>query len=49
MYMDDDVLYSGVINVGNDSREEYPTPVYTVADSKYKSMLSNIRVAYYSD
>jgi len=49
MYMDDDVLYSGVINGGNDSWEEYPTPEYTVADSKYKSMLSNIRVAYYPD
>jgi len=49
MYMDDDVLYTGVINVGTESLEEYPIPEYSVFDSEYKAMLSNVRVAYYAN
>jgi hypothetical protein len=49
LYMDDDVMYSGVIHLGDDAWEEYPEPEYTVADSEYKAMLSNVRVAYYPD
>jgi hypothetical protein len=47
MYMDDDVLYSGIITVGTESWEDYPNPEYRIPDSKYKTMLSNVRVAYY--
>lgn len=47
LYMDDDVLYSGVIPAGAEPWEESPVPVYTVPDSAYKAMLSNVRVAYY--
>lgn len=49
LYMDDDVLYTGIINVGDIPWEEYPTPEYTIPDSEYKAMLSNVRVAYYPD
>ena len=47
MFMDDNVLYSGIIVIGEDSWEEYPVPEYSVYDSQYKAMLSNVRVAYY--
>jgi hypothetical protein len=47
MYMDDDVLYSGVITVGGDGWEEYPIPEYSVPNGAYKDMLSNVRVAHY--
>jgi hypothetical protein len=47
MYMNDDVLYSGIITLGEESWEEYPRPRYSVPDSEYKAMLSNIRVTYY--
>jgi hypothetical protein len=47
MYMNDDVLYSGIITMGEESWEEYPRPEYSVPGSEYKSMLSNIRVTYY--
>lgn len=46
MYMYDNVLYSGILSAGNDSWEEYPQPEYTVPDSEYKAMLSDVRVAY---
>jgi hypothetical protein len=49
LYLDDDVMYSGVINLGDDLWEEYPEPEYTIADSEYKAMLSNVRVAYHPD
>jgi len=47
MYMDDDVLYSGIIILGDEEWEEYPVPEYSVSNSEYKTMLSDIRVAYY--
>jgi hypothetical protein len=47
MYMGDDVLYSGIITMGEESWEEYPSPEYSIPGSKYKAMLSNVRVAYY--
>ncbi|MDR2650507.1 MAG: DUF2271 domain-containing protein [Clostridiales bacterium] len=47
MYMGDNVLYSGVFTTGEEVWEEYPVPEYSVPNSEYKAMLSNIRVAYY--
>ena len=47
MYMDDDVLYTGVITLGGEPWGEQPVPTYSVPDSAYKAMLSNVRVAYY--
>lgn len=47
MFMDDDVLYSGIIKVGEEQWEEYPTPEYSLPDSEYKAMLSNVQVSYY--
>jgi hypothetical protein len=47
MYMDDDVLYSGIITAGTESWEDHPSPEYRIPGSQYKAMLSNVRVAYY--
>jgi len=47
MYNDDDVLYSGVVTIGEEAWNYMPTPEYTVPDSKYKDMITNVRVAYY--
>ena len=47
MNNDDDVLYTGVITVGGESWAYSPVPVYTVPDSEYKNMITNVRAAYY--
>ena len=49
MYNDDDVMYSGVISIGNDEWEQFPIPEYSVPNSEYKAMIENVRVAYYPD
>ena len=47
MFNDDDVLYSGIITVGEEAWAEHPTPEYSVPDSSYKAMLDAVRVAFY--
>jgi len=47
MNNDDTVLYSGIINIGGESWEEYPTPMFSIQDSEYKNMITNVRVAFF--
>jgi hypothetical protein len=47
MFNDDDVLYSGVIEAGEQAWAYNPAPAYTVPDSEYKEMIAHVRVAYY--
>ena len=47
MNNDDDVLYTGVITIGEEAWSYNPVPEYTVPDSEYKNMIANVRVAYY--
>jgi hypothetical protein len=47
MYNDDDVLYSGVVTMGDEAWEYYPVPEYTVPDSAYKAMITNVQVSYF--
>jgi len=43
----DDVIYTGVITVGGQSWEQTPTPEYSLQDSEYKDMISNVRVTFF--
>ena len=47
MNNNDDVIFSGIIEVGNDEWEENPIPVYSFPDSEYKKMLTNVKVAFF--
>jgi len=47
MYNDDDVMYSGTMQIGNDAWEQFPTPEYTNPNSDFKAMITNVRIAYY--
>jgi len=47
MNNDDYVMYTGIITIGTDAWAETPVPVYTMQDSEYKGMLSNVHVAFY--
>jgi len=47
MNNNDDVLYTGIITVGEEAWTETPTPVYSLQDSVYKDMISNVQVTYY--
>ena len=49
MFMYDDVLYSGTFTVGNDIWEYYPVPEFSIQNSEYKDMITNVRIAYYPD
>jgi len=43
----DDVIFSGIINAGNEKWEETPTPSFSLPTSEYKNMLTNIKVAFF--
>jgi hypothetical protein len=47
MYNDDNVLYSGIITIGDDAWIDTPVPVYSIKDSEYKGMITNVRISYY--
>ncbi|MDR1094440.1 MAG: DUF2271 domain-containing protein [Clostridiales bacterium] len=47
LYMGDNALYSGTIAMGAEPWQEYPEPEYSKPDSRYKNMISNVRVLYY--
>ena len=47
MNNNDDVLYSGTITVDTNAWTETPVPVYTIQDSVYKNMLSNVSISFY--
>ena len=47
MNNDDTVLYSGIINIEGESWELFPDPVYSIEDSEYKDMLSNVKITFY--
>ena len=47
MNNEDDVLYTGVISTGTKQWSDTPAPIYTMQDSEYKGMLSNVRVSYF--
>ena len=47
MYNDDDVMYTGIITIGNSEWTQNPIPEYSVPNSEYKEMITNVRVAYY--
>ena len=43
----DNAVYSGIIALGGEAWDERPVPVYTIPDSQYRSMITNVRVAYF--
>ncbi|MCL2007543.1 MAG: DUF2271 domain-containing protein [Treponema sp.] len=43
----DNAVYSGIISLGEDTWNERPIPVYSIPDSSYRSMITNVQVAYY--
>ena len=47
MNNNDDVLYTGIITAGESVWEETPMPVYSLPDSGYKNMISNVLVTYH--
>ena len=47
MNNNDDVLFSGIINVRDEAWEETPNPTYSFPNSEYKNMLTNVRVAFF--
>ena len=47
MNNNDNVLFSGIINVGDEAWEETSIPTYSFSNSEYKNMLTNVRVAYF--
>ena len=47
MNNNDNVLFSGTINIGNERWEETPTPTFSVPNSEYKNMLTNIKVSFF--
>ena len=46
-YNNDDVIFSGIIEAGNEKWEDLPTPVFSIANSEYKEMLTNVRVRFF--
>jgi len=48
MNNNDDVIYTGIITIGTESWEDIPTPVYSLHDSVYKEMISNVRVSFHA-
>lgn len=46
MNNEDAVIYTGIIITGTEARVETPVPAYTVQDSSYKRMLSNVQVTF---
>jgi len=47
MNNDDNVMYSGIISIGTDKWTITPNPIYTIQNSEYKNMLSNVSIAFY--
>ena len=47
MYIDDDVVYSGVIRMGEERWAYYPVPEFSNPHSELKAMIANVRVAFY--
>ena len=47
MNNNDDVMYTGIINVGEETWEDIPIPAYSLQDSVYKDMISNVRVTFH--
>ena len=46
MNNEDGVLYTGIFTIGTQEWSETPNPVYTIQNSEYREMLSNVRVAF---
>jgi len=47
MNNEDNVLFSGVIDIGTEKWEETPTPTFSIPNSEYKNMLTNVRVSFF--
>jgi len=47
MNNEDDVLFTGIINIGNEAWTQTPTPHFSIPDSEYKEMLTNITVSFF--
>ena len=47
MNNEDDVLFSGIITIGDEKWEETPTPVFSIPNSEYKNMLTDVKVAFF--
>ena len=47
MNNNDDVIFSGIIELGSEKWEETPTPIFSFPDSEYKNMLTNVSVAFF--
>ena len=43
----DNAVYSGIIALSGEAWEERPNPVYSIPDSRYRSMITSVRVAYF--
>lgn len=49
MNFDDNAMYSGIITIGDEAWTYSPLLEYTVQNSRYKNMITNVRLAYYSN
>ena len=49
MNNNDDVIYTGFITIGTETWEDIPIPVYSLQDSGYKEMISNVRVTFHAE
>jgi len=47
MNNEDNVLFSGVITIGNESWSDSPTPEFTIPNSEYKNMLTNVKLEFF--
>ena len=47
MNNEDKVVFSGIITIGNEAWEENPAAEFSMPDSEYKNMLSNIKVSFF--
>ena len=47
MNNEDNVLFTGTINIGNEPWTQTPTPQFSVPDSEYKEMLTNVTVSFF--
>jgi len=49
MNNEDNVLFSGTISIGEEAWEDFPAPEFSIPDSEYKGMITNVKVAFFPE
>ena len=49
MNNEDNVLFTGIIDIGNDSWTQTPAPQFTIPNSEYKGMLTNVTISFFPE